>query len=83
MLNKYKFVRMLAIRGILSLSVTESGSVEKSAQMSSYVAEAYNGKMIKQQIKCNLKQWWYRGLLVNSSLSSRLTRRGYFLEDLL
>ncbi|AEJ25833.1 conserved hypothetical protein [Streptococcus equi subsp. zooepidemicus ATCC 35246] len=51
--------------------------------MSSYVAEAYNGKMIKQQIKRNLKQWWYRGLLVNSSLSSRLTRRGYFLEDLL
>lgn len=35
---------MLAIRGILSLSVTESGGVEKSAQMSSYVAEAYNGK---------------------------------------
>ena len=34
LLNGYKFVKILAIRGALSWSVTESGGVEKSAQMS-------------------------------------------------
>ena len=45
MLNAYKFVRILAIRGALSWSVTESGGVEKSAQMSRLVAEDQKSDM--------------------------------------
>lgn len=45
LLNGYKFVRILAIRGALSWSVTESGGVEKSAQMSRLVAEDQKSDM--------------------------------------
>ncbi|MGJ0023295.1 hypothetical protein [Streptococcus dysgalactiae] len=43
------------------MSVTESGGVEKSAQMSRLVAEDYKSDMKSSRSINGLKQWWYRG----------------------
>ncbi|MGT2728466.1 hypothetical protein ACVRWQ_00675 [Streptococcus phocae subsp. salmonis] len=42
LINTANFVKILSIRGVLSLSVTESGGDEKSAQVSGDVAEDYS-----------------------------------------